>query len=230
MAIAAVPASRLVFKIRPLSEKKIYPRSPGFYRFLISFALWSLAIGGFSPFFTVYFSKYLQTPLKQIGTIYSISHLAQLIAILAAPFLFRRVGLVTGIVSAQITTALALLCLAVAAHTPAATAVYVSYVAFQWMSEPGVLSLLLKQVSPAEQAGASSLQVLSGSVSQAIAASLAGMSFLRFGYPPVLACLSAVAVAAALTFQLLLGQSTLQQTRTSGALLGSSLGVRTEQR
>ena len=230
MALAALPASRLTFPARPPVEPKLYPRSPSFYKFLIAFSLWSLAIGGFTPFFTAYFSRFLQVPLKAIGTVYSTSHIAQLLAILAAPVVFRKLGLLSGIVCAQIIASFGLFALAAAAHSSAAAAIYIGYVAFQWMSEPGVLSLLLKQVTPAEQTGASAIHVLVGNVSQAAAASLAGMCFVKFSYPPVLAVLSAIALAAAMSFHLLLGRQRVPQPpRTVPAALTSTLETGSEQ-
>ena len=85
IALGSVPVSRLRFVSRPVREQRIYPHNPFLFRFLIAITMWSFAIGGFSPFFNVYFSRYLQTPLKQMGTKYSISHLSQLLAMLAAP-------------------------------------------------------------------------------------------------------------------------------------------------
>jgi predicted MFS family arabinose efflux permease len=179
--------------------------------------MWSLAIGGFSPFFTVYFSRYLQTPLKDIGAIYSISHISQFLAMLAAPVLFRKFGLVTGIIYTQIATAVALGCLATASGPSAAMSIYMGYVAFQWMSEPGILSLLMNHVAPKEQAGASALNLLVINTSQAIAAAVAGFSFVRFGYPVVLSVLSGVALSAALLFRLLLGKDSLLSPQSSQA-------------
>ena len=215
MALGLLPASRLRFGSRPLREKRIYPRNPFVFRFLTAMAIWSVAIGGFSPFFNIYFSRYLHTPLQHLGTIYSISHLSQLAAMLAAPVLFRKFGLVTGIVYTQLATAIALGCLATASGATAATTIYMCYVAFQWMSEPGVLSLLMNHVAPKEQAGASALNILVINTSQAIAAAAAGFSFVRYGYPVVLSVLCGVALSAALLFRLLLGKDSLVSLRRS---------------
>ena len=103
------------------------------------------------------------------------------LAMLAAPVLFRKFGLVTGIVYTQIATAVALGCLATASGPLAATTIHMGYVAFQWMSEPGILSLLMNHVAPKEQAGASALNLLVINTSQAIAAAVAGFSFIQRG-------------------------------------------------
>ena len=206
LALAIVPASRLRFASRPVRERRIYPRNPFLFRFLIAIAVWSLAIGGLSPFFNVYFSRYLHASLKQMGTIYSISHVSQLLAMLAAPILFRKLGLVTSIFCTQIATAVALGCLATVSGAATATTIYMGYVAFQWMSEPGILSLLMNHVTPTERTGASALNLLVVNVSQAIAATLAGVSFVRFGYPVVLCVLAGVTLSSALLFRFLLAE------------------------
>src|SRR5258705_9085483 len=54
------------------------------------------------------------------------------------------------------------------------------------MSEPALFSLLMAHVTPSEQAGASALNFLVISLTQAIAVGVAGASFTRFGYPAVL--------------------------------------------
>ena len=126
--------------------------------------------------------------MQRIGVVFAISQLSQVIAILLTPLIFRRFGLVTGIIYTQIATAMALGALAgVRGASPAAFA-YVVYMAFQWMSEPGMHTLLMNKMSPSERNGASSLNFLVISLSQAFAAAVAGASFTRFGYPAVYKC------------------------------------------
>ena len=206
VALAIVPVSRLRFSSRPSPERKRFPYNPFLLRFLIAMAVWGLAIGGFAPFFNVYFFRHLQLPVKQIGVIASISHIPQLLAMLAAPAVFRKFGLVNGVVCAQVATAVALACLATVSGTPAATAMYMTYVGFQWMSEPGLFSLLMNHVETSERTGASALNFLAINSSQAVAATVAGISYVRFGYPIVLAVTAALAFAAACMFRLLLGK------------------------
>jgi len=67
----------------------------------------------------------------------------------------------------------------------------------------------MKYVTPAEQAGASALNFLVISLTQAIAVAAAGASFARFGYPAVLYAMAGVALVAALFFRFLLGKSVL---------------------
>lgn len=206
VALALWPASRLRFASAPAPEKKVYPRNPFVFRFLAALAVWSLVTGAFSPFYNAYFSQHLRMPLRQIGMVSAASQLSSVLAILAAPLLFRKVGLVSGIVYTQVATALALACLAGTSTMSGAAMVYVGFTAFLWMSEPGMFSLLMDRVAPSERAGASSLMLLAISLPGAIAASLAGASFVHYGYPAVLGVTAGVALAAALLFLLLLGE------------------------
>jgi predicted MFS family arabinose efflux permease len=204
MALAIWPLARLRFTSPPAQERKFYPRNPFLLRYLVVIAVWSFAVGMFSPFFNVYFSQHLGMPVKQIGAVYSISHLSQLLAMLAAPLILRRFGLITGIMYTQIAAAVALGGLAAAPAASTAAIIYLGYVALQWMAEPGMFSLLMNQVDASGQTGASALNFLVINVSQAVAAMAAGASFLRFGYPAVLSVAAGIGLIAACMFRLLL--------------------------
>ncbi len=182
---------------------RIYPRDPFLLRYLVPFALWNLATGSFNPFFNAYFAR-LRFPVERIGLIFSGSQAVQVIAVLLAPLVFRRAGLVTGIVWMMAATACGLGALATQPVTAAALA-YVAYMAFQWMSEPGLNTLLMNQVAERERSGASALNFLVAFSAQALAAWGAGSLLSRFGYGAVLAGAAGLALASAGLFQLLLG-------------------------
>jgi len=222
IALALLPASRLRLDSNAICERKTYTWNPFLLRFLVAMAIWSVAVGSFSPFSTVYFSRYWQTPLKHIGTIDSVSHIPQLLAILAAPLLFRSFGLVNGIACAQIATAIALACLASVSGPSAAIAIYMAYVAFQWMSEPALYGLLMNRLPPSDRAGASALNFLAVNGSQAIAMVLAGVALLRFGYPVVITVTAAISVTAALLFWLLLGERTQRASQLQRSSSGTA--------
>ena len=206
VALGMIPLSRVRFAPLPPGERKLYPRGPFLWRFLLALALWTLVTGSLSPLANVYFSQYLRTSLEHIGVIFSFSELAQVACVLAAPFLFRKLGLVSGIVSTQLVTAFLLVFLAATSAPLPAALIYVCYSGFVWMSEPGLLTLLMDRVTPAEQAGASSLNFFVTSITQAVAVAATGSAFARFGYPVSLAAMAAVAAIAAASFWLLLGR------------------------
>jgi predicted MFS family arabinose efflux permease len=161
--------------------------------------------GSFSPFANVYFAHHMQMSLPQIGNAFSLSQIAQVAAVLAAPLLFRRFGLVTGIVFTQLSAA-TLLCILASIHSPlAATIGYMAFTAFQWMNEPGLYSLLMDRVPPDQREGAAASNSLVSSASQALAAMLAGAAFARFGYPTPMISIAVIATVAAALFRYLVG-------------------------
>ena len=97
-----------------------------------------------------------------------------------------------------------------AAGPPAMVAgvLYAAYMSFQVMTEPGVFTMLMGKVDPAERAGASALNFFAMNAPQAAAAGLAGVAVTHFGYQWVLATAAAIAATAALLFWRLLGQGT----------------------
>jgi MFS family permease len=208
VALGLWPMVGLKFASLPTPDRKFYPRNSFLLRFLPAMAAWGLVTGAFSPFFNVYFSQQFRMPVGRIGAVFSVGQFAQVLAILGAPLMYRRFGLVVGIVYMQLATALALAGLAVIPAASAAAVVYVGLMSFQWMSEPGMYSLLMDQILPSERSGASALNFLVVSLANAAAAAASGESFARFGYPPVLGVIAVLAVASALLFKLLLGQNT----------------------
>ena len=206
VALGLVPLSMLQIAAPPSSAGKLYPRNPFLWRFLPAVALWSLVTGSLSPLANVYFSQYLHTPLARIGIIFSCSNLLQVLGILVAPFLFRRLGLVSGVACTQLAAALLVGFLAASSAALPAALLYVGFTGFLWMSEPGLFSLLMSGVAPSERAGASSLNFLVISLVQAVAVAATGASFTRFGYPTVLGTIALVALLAAVAFWALLGR------------------------
>ena len=204
VALAVVPLFRLKANTPPASEKKVYPWNPFLLRFLPALALWSLVTGSLSPLANVYFQQYLHTSLSRMGVIFSFSNLLQVLGILVAPFIFRKLGIVTGIASTQLVAALLLGFLAVITSGLPAAFVYVGFTGFLWMSEPGLFSLLMSGVPPEQRAGASALNFLVISLVQAGAVAATGASIARFGYPTVLGAISILAAIAATAFWMLL--------------------------
>ena len=78
--------------------------------------------------------------------------------------------------------------------------VYIGFTTFQWMNEPGLYSLLMNNVSPAERGGAAASNTFIIAVSQAVAAAIAGDAFSRFGYPSALRGIGLLALLAAALF------------------------------
>ncbi len=204
VALAAWPAAGLRFPTAPRAAAKVYPRGGFLAAFLVCFALWSVAVGGFNPFFNAFFAERLRMGVERIGLAFSLSHAGQVLALLCAPLVLRWLGQVRGIAWMQFATGVFLVCLALSPGAGAATLAYVGYTSFQYMSEPGVFSMLMSRVAPGERSGASALYFLVTSISGSLAALAAGSGVVHFGYPAVLAACAAVAAAAALLFRVLI--------------------------
>jgi len=203
-ALALLPASKLPLPAALPPQVRIYPRSPFITRFLAALAMWSFAAGWFAPFFTAFFSRHLRASDSQIGLIFSSSQMFQAMAVLLAPLVLRRFGLVGGIVGMQLAAAVALACLVPGPPLLAAAAAYAGFMSFQSMCEPGTYSLLMNHVREEQRSGAAALNFLVAFLMQAASAALAGLSVARFGYPPALAAAAAASVAAALLFRRLM--------------------------
>jgi MFS family permease len=207
VGLGLLPAARLRLPVIPIREKKFYPRNRFLPRFLLAIGLWSLVTGSLGPFFNIYFSRYLHMSVPRVGMVFSLAQISQVVAILLAPLIYKRFGLITGIMYTQIATALALGCLAAVPIASAAVVMYTGYMAFLWMSEPGMYSLLMSEVAPSERSGASALNFFVISLASAIAAAAAGQGFARFGYPPVMGVTAVVALVAAVAFRVLLSNA-----------------------
>ena len=177
---------------------------PFLIRFLPAIGLWSLASGAFIPFATAYLSRYVHVPLPHIGLIISASQLAQVVAILFAPAVFRKFGLVIGVTYTQIATAIAMAGLARTHNIAIIVALFLGFTGLHWMGGPGIYSLLMDRVAEGRRSTASAANNLVTSLCQAIAAPIAGAAYVDFGYPRVLSTIAAIAVAAAILFWLLL--------------------------
>jgi predicted MFS family arabinose efflux permease len=124
--------------------------------------------------------------------------------LLAAPAIIRRLGLLGGIVVMMTATAFGLGALAAQPSAAAAVMAYAAYMSFQWMSEPGLNTLLMNHVDQRERGGASAINYLVAFGCQALAAFGAGSLFTHVGYQWTLAGAAVLALAAALLFRALL--------------------------
>ena len=202
LALALWPSARLRIGPAPAEGAKLYPRNRFVVRFLIVWAIWSLATGSFNPFFATFFAR-LHTPVERIGLIFSGSQLAQVLALMLAPLVLRKMGLVSGTAAMLMATALALGGLAAGPTGWAAAAVFMTYTSCQWMSDPGVNTLLMDRVREQERTGAAALMMLVSFAAQLVASLAGGAAIARFGYSAMLACAAGLAAVAAVAFRTL---------------------------
>jgi MFS family permease len=179
--------------------------NPFLRRFLPAMAIWSLVTGSFPPFANVYFAHHLGLSLKKMGFVFSLSQVVQFVAVLSAPLLLRRMGLVKGVILTQLATAAALASLALIHRGTLAGWVYPIYMAVQYMNEPGIFSLLMDQIPPSERSSASASTFFVTYGCQAIASTAMGVAIVRIGYPATLFCIAGLAVGATVLFGRLSG-------------------------
>ena len=175
--------------------------NPFLIHFLPSMALWSAVAAAFTPFASVYFVRAYQVPLGRLGLIFSAAQILQLLAGITAPKLYRNIGRINGIIVTQSVTALAFGLLAGASSSIKAVSIYLALSAVQWMCSPGLYSLLMDSVPDNLRSSASSLTMFCNSLFQAITTALAGVCFVRYGYPHVLVVLMLAAAIAAMMFR-----------------------------
>lgn len=216
-ALALWPASRLKLDLATTPERRHYPRNRFVFRFLPAVAAWSFATGAFSPFFNAYFARNLRMPVERIGAVFAGAQLIQVLAIIVAPLIFRRFGLVNGIMYTQFACAGSLGWLAAVRGQWSSATAYASYTGFQWMSEPGMYTLLMSRVEKGERAGASALNLLAISGSRAIAAAASGAAFTRFGYTAVMAAVVAAIFLSGALFPILVSKGASETAGECGA-------------
>ena len=191
---------------------------PFLLRFLPPFVLWNVVTGSFPAFGAIYLQQVLKVPLGQVGLIFSASQLAQFAAVLSAPLLFSRRGLVKGIVIAQVGTASFLALISATTMPRAAIAFYLAYNAMLFMCSPGIYNLLMNRIPESERSTASAVQNLSGALCQAGTQALTGLCIVEFGYGPVLLSNAAFAMGAALLFWGIRERASRTETRQAAAV------------
>jgi MFS family permease len=202
LALALWPSARLRIGPAPTEGAKLYPRNRFVVRFLIVWAIWNLATGSFNPFFTT-FLAHLRTPVERIGSIMAGSQLAQVLALMLAPLVLRKMGLVSGTAAMLLATALAMGGLAAGPVGWAAAAVFMAYTSCQWMTDPGINTLLMDRVREQERTGAAALMMLVSFAAQLVASLAGGAAIAKFGYSAMLAYAAVLAAVAAVAFHTL---------------------------
>jgi MFS family permease len=178
--------------------------SPFLMRYLLLMSLWSMVLASFTPFANVYLSTRLHTPMVRIGVIFSIAQMVQLCMGLVTPLVFRWLGAVRGIVIIQVTTGLLLGALALTHNVRLAIVLYLVFSAVQWMSSPGLYSLLMSRTPDSERGTAAAMTLFCSAVVSSAATAGSGALLVRVGYPPVLLAIATLAVTVALVMRLVI--------------------------
>jgi MFS family permease len=208
--IGLIPVLRLRFplqldqpQIQNQNWRQTWRLHPFLLRFLPAMALWTAVLASFTPFANVYLSRDLNLPLSRIGLIFSVAQIIQFCMGLLTPVVFRRLGLVNGIVATQVATAVAMGCLAGTHNRGLAVVLYLTFSATQWMSSPGLYNLLMSRVPDSDRSTASAMTMFCNALLQSGATAAAGILFTQFGYPRVLIGIMALALTTAVLFKML---------------------------
>jgi MFS family permease len=78
-----------------------------------------------------------------------------------------------------------------------------AYTSCQWMTDPGVNTLLMDRVREQERTGAAALMMLVSFAAQLVASLAGGATIAKFGYSAMLACAAGLAAVAAVAFRAL---------------------------
>ncbi len=204
VSLAIWPATRLRLA-RPTGGARVsYPRSQFVFRFLIAVAVLNIATAAFNPFANAFFSQYLRMSADQIGLVFSGGQLAQVVAILLSPLILKRFGLVWGVASMEFAAGLSLVFLATGPPGMMAAVGYAGFLAFQWMDEPAMESLLMTRVQPHERSGAAAMMYMTIFAAGAVTAPLAGKGITQFGYSAVMTVAAFLLLIGGMLFGLLL--------------------------
>ncbi|MEO6803761.1 MAG: MFS transporter [Granulicella sp.] len=203
--LAALPMRWLSLKREYEEERKERLFTPFLLRFLPAIAVWSVVTGFFAPFANVYFARHMHMPLGQIGVIFSLSQLVQVGAVLMAPLIYCAIGTIPGVVIMQVATGISLFMLANAETIATARVLYLILTGVQWMSGPGIYSMVMDRTPDEQRSNAAAMQNIVTASSQAAAAATAGSLFERHGYSKPLAGGAGVAALAAMLLYGLLG-------------------------
>lgn len=197
--IGAWPVSRLRISYSPQPrERKLFAIHPFLLRFLPAFAVWSIVTGSFVPFAPIFFHKQLGISLQHVGLIFSGSEFVQFCAVLLVPVLYRRIGVTSGILIAQLITGAAAFALGHGHSAGYAVGCYLAFTGAQFTAGPGFYGMLMSRMPESERSNASAIQNMVGALSQAGASTLTGISIVRFGYGPVFNGTAALTISAAL--------------------------------
>jgi MFS family permease len=200
-ALALIPAARLRDRgsTRPPKPGSLSTRP--MRRMLPAIGIWGLVTGSFAPFGNVFLASHVHLPLHNVGTVFSISQLCQVAAVLCAPLVFRRLGVPNGVFTMQMGTAACFMLLAFTVHPLGAATAYVVLMGMQYMGEPGIYSMMMNMVPEEARGSASASMALVLGAAQLVAAACGGWAFKNLGYPVALGMIAMIAVIAGLLFR-----------------------------
>jgi MFS family permease len=184
--LAILPTLYLKLAHAPDRARVRYPRSQFVLRFMLAVAVLNIATAAFNPFTNLYFSDYMKMPVSEIGKVFAGSQLAQVVAIMLSPLILKRLGMIWGIMCMELAAGVSLALLATGPPVAGAIIGFAGYLAFQWMDEPAMESLLMTRVKDEERSGAAAIMYMTIFAAGAVSAPISGKAITHLGYPVVI--------------------------------------------
>lgn len=191
-------------------------------RFLLAVSLWYAFGAGFLPFFNVYLRNRMGASLETIGGVFAAAQVAQALAALLMAPLIARLGMLPAVVGTQLLAAACLLALWPVHTLGAAAILYLAYLSFQVMSEPGLQTLLMARVPAAERPAAWAANLLLMFGIQALVGAVAGALIVARGYGALFVALGVTGLAAAALFGALFARALPPETVPDSSAARSS--------
>ncbi len=207
------------------SRPEVLRRSPSrafLLRYLAAVAPWYAFSAGFLPFLNVFLRNRFNASLGEIGGVFAASQVVQAGAVLLAVPLAAGVGVARSVICAQVLAAGTLFALWPAGSLRTAAIVYMIYIGFQVMSEPGLQTILMSRLSAGDRTAASGANLLLMFAVQAGMGALAGRTVVAHGYGAWFVILALLGLAAAGLFAALFARKPPGETGPVSSADGNS--------
>jgi predicted MFS family arabinose efflux permease len=183
------PGDEAARATRPATPAKGGARSDRHLILTFAFVIFmtSLSTGFVWPFLNVYFADRLGATTETVGAIFVAIAAAQVVAQLTGPLVARRLGVVSGIWFARLTTIPIMLGMALVpgvAYASAAVIIRGALVAISW---PLDNAFSMGLVAPRNTARLASSRSIAFNAGQAVSSVVAGQLIVAAGYPPTFA-------------------------------------------
>lgn len=205
LAASAVPALGLPKQGEADTSSEPHFRDANLLRCILAIACWTLAVGLFNPFVSLFFVRQIHMSVDRLSLTFCVVQFVQaLVLVGVGGRLQRSLGVVPSIVLLQILAGAMLLLLSRGGTAINMAVLYGLFMVLQRVCDPIFQFALMNVTRAAERSMATAVCYFAVSLAQAVSASAGGYALERFGYSPVLLAAGLAAVAAAALSSVLL--------------------------
>lgn len=176
------------------------PRDATTVRLMVAIAVWNVAVGLFAPFYAVYFSKYLNVPVRTIGLDLASGQIVGAIFTMFAPAFINARGAIGSVRLMMFFAGASAFFLSFASTTITVGVGYAMYMGFVAMAQVPLQTLLMNRVRIEEQPSVSMLNSLVVFSALAVGGFIGGQFIDILGYPSMLALAGACCMLASIVF------------------------------